>query len=116
MQEIEKVAASAQSAAPSARVPIEGQTSPVIPFLVKECVPGSAFLNHGAALHTAYINRLEEALSLPWVQRLPGEKRIRFLHGQIFVMQHYLGCRVVRAHIYHRELSLDKNDMRVPRH
>jgi hypothetical protein len=67
--------------------------------MVKECVPGASFLTRIGTVHIAYVIRPEEALALPWIEKLPGEKRIRFVHGQIFVMQHYLGCRLVRAHI-----------------
>jgi hypothetical protein len=36
---------------------------------------------------------------LPWIEKLPGEKRIRLLHGQVFVVQHYVGCKLIRAYI-----------------
>jgi hypothetical protein len=80
-------------------------TSRQIPLLVKECVPGSGFLTltRVGRLRTAYVTRPEEALALPWIERLPGEKRIKVVHGQIFVMQLYLGFKVVRAHIWHEE-------------
>ncbi len=54
---------------------------------------------HEARLRTAHISTANEALALPWIEKLPGRKRIQFVHGQIFVMQHYLGCKVIRAHI-----------------
>jgi hypothetical protein len=54
---------------------------------------------HEAPLRTAYIGTANEALALPWIEKLPGQKRIRFVHGQIFVIQHYIGTRVIRAHI-----------------
>jgi len=52
-----------------------------------------------APLRTAYISTANEALSLSWIEKLPGQKRIRFVHGQIFVIQRYMGMRVIRAHI-----------------
>jgi hypothetical protein len=58
-----------------------------------------ASVAHEAPLRTADISTANEALALPWIEKLPGQKRIRFLHGQIFVIQHYLGMRVIRAHI-----------------
>jgi hypothetical protein len=50
-------------------------------------------------LRAAYVSTPKQALALPWIEKLPGEKRIRFVHGQIFVIQHYLGCKLIRAHI-----------------
>jgi hypothetical protein len=70
---------------------------------VKECIPGTSFLTRSAHLRTASVSRLEEALSLPWIERLPGEKRIKCVHGQTFVMQRYVGCSLIRAHICHNE-------------
>src|SRR3981081_2159768 len=83
-------------------------TSRQIPLLVKECVPGSGFLTltRVGRLRTAYVTRAEEGLALPWIERLPGEKRIKVVHGQIFVMQCYLGFNVVRAHIWHEEETM----------
>jgi hypothetical protein len=70
---------------------------------VKECIPGSAFLHRSAHLRTAFVSRAEQALCLPWIERIPGEKRIKRVHGQTFVMQHYVGCTLIRAHICHDE-------------
>ena len=68
-------------------------------LLVKECVPAMVSVAHEAPLRTAYVSTANEALALPWIEKLPGQKRIRFVYGQIFVIQHYLGMRVIRAHI-----------------
>jgi hypothetical protein len=69
-------------------------------LIVKQCVPFLAFSSHPTVpLRTACIGTPNEALSLPWIKGLPGEKRVRFFYGQIFVVQHYLGCRLIRAHI-----------------
>lgn len=57
---------------------------------------------------------LKEALLLPWIEKLPGEKRVRFVNGQIFVVQKYVGCQLIRAHIRHDEgltvFELSDND------
>jgi hypothetical protein len=80
-------------------------------MIVKECVPFSAPLYRAALSRISYINKPDEALSLPWIERLPGEKRIQFLYGQLFVVQHYLSCRLARAHLYHDDtLSPDSPD------
>jgi hypothetical protein len=68
-------------------------------LLVRECVPGKIFLAHEVPMRTAFIRTQDEALAIPWVDKLPGEKRIQFVHGQIFVVQRYLGCMLLRAHI-----------------
>jgi hypothetical protein len=69
-------------------------------LIVKQCVPFLALSSHPAVpLRAACIGTPNEALSLPWIKGLPGEKRVRFFYGQIFVVQHYLGCRLIRANI-----------------
>jgi hypothetical protein len=68
-------------------------------FLVRECVPATVVVVREAPLRTAHIARAEQALGLSWIDKLPGQKRIRYIHGQIFVTQDYLGWRVIRAHI-----------------
>ena len=68
-------------------------------LMVRECVPAMAPSGHEAPLRTAYIRTPNEAVALSWIEKLPGQKRIRFVHGQIFVIQHYMGMRVIRAHI-----------------
>jgi hypothetical protein len=72
-------------------------------LLVRECVPARYFPDRAMPLRTAYVTTPKQALELPWIEKLPGEKRIRFVHGQIFVIQHYVGCRLIRAHICHEE-------------
>jgi hypothetical protein len=82
------------------KTPFSGEHSRgVASLMVRECVPAMASAGHEAPLRTAYISTANEALALPWIAKLPGQKRIQFVHGQIFVMQHYLGWRVIRAHI-----------------
>jgi len=81
----------------------ETQSSRERSLIVKECVPFSAPLPHAGRSRTAHISNPDEALSLPWIERLPGEKRIQFLHGQVFVVQHYLSCKLARAYIYRNE-------------
>jgi hypothetical protein len=79
---------------------VEGGNCLGVPSLmVRECFPAMASVAHKAPLRTAYISKTNEALALSWIEKLPGQKRIRFVHGQIFVIQHYLGMRVIRAHI-----------------
>ena len=60
---------------------------------------------HEAPLRTAQVSTANEALTLPWIEKLPGQKRIRFVHGQIFVIQHYMRMRVIRAHICRAEVE-----------
>ena len=73
------------------------------PLFVRECVPVGSGFTRVTRLHAAYVNRPQEALTLPWIERLPGEKRVRFVNGQIFVIQKYVGCQLIRAHISHGE-------------
>jgi len=68
-------------------------------LFVKECAPHTFSFTRAAPLRFASVTTLEEALALPWIAKLPGEKRIRFLHGQIFVVQQYVGCKLIRAHL-----------------
>jgi hypothetical protein len=78
-------------------------------LIVEQCVPFLAPFGRAAVrLRAAYIGSPSEALSLPWIKGLPGEKRVRFFRGQIFVVQHYQGCKLIRAHISHtRELPCE---------
>jgi hypothetical protein len=69
---------------------------------VKECVPFLPFSHRPAAqLRAAQVASFGEALSLSWIRRLPGEKRVRFFYGQAFVIQRYLGSQLIRAQICH---------------
>ena len=68
-------------------------------LMVRECVPAMASAGHEAPLRTAYISTANEAQALTWIEKLPRQKRTRFVHGQIFVIQHYMSMRVIRAHI-----------------
>jgi hypothetical protein len=70
---------------------------------VKECVPFFLLFSHRPALRAAQVASFGEALSLSWIRRLPGEKQIRFFHGQVFVVQRYLGFRLIRAQICHTQ-------------
>jgi len=72
-------------------------------LVVRECVPAGAGFTRVTRFHTAYVNRPQEALSLPWIEKMPGEKQVRFIAGQIFVVQKYVGCQLIRAHIFHDE-------------
>jgi hypothetical protein len=66
---------------------------------VTECIPNGYFPDRFGRLRINHVSTAAEALALPWVQRLPGEKRIKILHGQVFVIQEYLGWKLIRAHI-----------------
>jgi hypothetical protein len=69
---------------------------------VKECVPFFLFANRLAARsRVAQVASFGEALSLSWIRKLPGEKRVRFFYGQVFVIQSYLGFQLIRAEICH---------------
>jgi hypothetical protein len=69
-------------------------------LIVKELTPfTSCFSQTRGPLRVAQIRSPRDALSLPWITSLPGDKQIRFFGGQIFVMQRYLGCNLVRADI-----------------
>lgn len=71
--------------------------------MVRECVPAGSLLSRVTPLRTAYVSAPRDALVLPWIEKLPGEKRVRFVNGQIFVIQSYVGCHLIRAHIYHEQ-------------
>jgi hypothetical protein len=73
--------------------------SRLAPLLVRECIPFGSLLSRVIPLRTANVNKPQEALAVPWIEKLPGEKRIRFVNGQMFVIQNYVGCRLIRAHI-----------------
>ena len=81
----------------------ESGADEAVGLMVKECVPFLASSSRTALLRTAYVGSPSDALSLPWIKGLPGEKRIQFLHGQVFVIQYYLGSKLVRAHIDHEQ-------------
>jgi len=68
-------------------------------LFVRECVPAGAGFTRVTRLHTASVNRPQEALALPWIQKLPGEKLVRLIDGQVFVIQKYANCQLIRAHI-----------------
>jgi hypothetical protein len=70
---------------------------------VKECVPFFLLFSHRPALRAAQVASFGEALSLSWIRKLPGEKRIRFFYGQVFVVQRYLGFQLIRAQICHAQ-------------
>jgi hypothetical protein len=72
-------------------------------LLVTECVPNGYCLDRFSRPRANHVSRATEALALPWIEKLPGEKRIKFLHGQVFVVQDYLGSKLIRAHISHAE-------------
>jgi hypothetical protein len=71
---------------------------------VKECVPFLSLSRRTAApLRAACVASPGEALSLSWIRALPGKKLVRYCHGQVFVIQRYLGFQLIRAHICHAQ-------------
>lgn len=85
--------------APAESNPLPDKGSRFGPLFVRECVPAGAGFTRVLRLHAAYVDRTQEALALPWIQKLPGDKQVRFIHGQVFVIQRYAGCTLIRAHI-----------------
>jgi len=69
-------------------------------LFVRECIPMGSGFTRITRLRTARVEKPQEALKLPWIAKLPGEKQVRFIDGQIFVLQKYVGCRLIRAHIF----------------
>ena len=68
---------------------------------LQECVPFSAVSCRAKAPpRTAFIGQVSEALTVPWIKTLPGAKNIQFSCGQVFVIQRYLGLKVIRAQIF----------------
>jgi hypothetical protein len=62
---------------------------------VEERVP--RFISPRAPARTTAVDSLDEVLGVPWISKLPGNKRLRRFRGQMIVVQHYLGHRLVRA-------------------
>jgi len=84
---------------PSASEAVPPDRSPAGLLLVTECIPNGCHLEHLGRLRIAQVSKTAEALTLPWIEKLPGAKRIKLLHGQVFILQDYLGCKLIRAHI-----------------
>jgi len=83
--------------------PSNDAMSGVPALLVRECIPVEALCTQKVPPRCAYVSKPNDALGLSWVEKLPGEKRIQFVYGQMFVVQRYLGVRLVRAHICRHE-------------
>jgi hypothetical protein len=66
-------------------------------LIVREYVP--QFIAQNGPLHTSIVERLDQVLAVPWIARLPGEKRLVYSHGKRVVIQEYSGCHLVRAHV-----------------
>jgi hypothetical protein len=99
--------------APPERNSLPDKGSRFGPLFVRECVPAGAGFTRVTRLHTGCVNRTQEALALPWIRKLPGEKHVRYIDGQVFVIQKYAGCQLIRAHICHDEerRGLDLGDL-----
>jgi hypothetical protein len=75
---------------------------------VQECVSlFSSAKRLAVHLRTAQVGSFSEALSVPWIRALPGEKRVRFLHGRLFVIQRYLGVELIRAQVFQGRAQLE---------
>jgi hypothetical protein len=57
------------------------------------------FVSRAMPVRRNVVNEPEQALHLPWIAKLPGEKRIEPWHGRVVIMQHYLHHKLVRAQI-----------------
>jgi hypothetical protein len=83
-------------------------TSGAIMLKVQECVTFFASAKRLAGhLRTAQVASFTEALSVPWIRALPGEKRVRFLYGRLFVIQRYLGVELIRAQVFHGRAQVE---------
>jgi hypothetical protein len=71
---------------------------------VRECVPFLTISNRRPRpLRATQVVSANQALSLSWIRALPGEKRVQFFRGQVFVIQRYQGVQLIRAHISHAQ-------------
>jgi hypothetical protein len=67
-------------------------------LIVREYVP--KFIKQTTPARTTIVDRLDQVLGIPWISKLPGDKRLAHSRGQRVVMQHYLGYLLVRAHVH----------------
>jgi hypothetical protein len=77
---------------------LQSPTSGSLGLNVEEWVP--TFINSAAVPRTAGVSNLNEVLAIPWISKLPGNKRLRHFRGQTVVVQYYLGYKLVRAHVH----------------
>lgn len=80
-------------------------------FIVQECRPFMGFSKHTYPQpRFANVQSPNDALALPWIKGLPGEKKLAFIRGQLFIVQVYLGSKLARAqidHTYQSQQALD---------
>lgn len=67
------------------------------PIRVTEHLP--SFVSRAMPVRIEVVNDAEQALHLPWIAKLPGEKRLEPWHGRLVIMQHYLHQKLLRAQI-----------------
>ena len=67
------------------------------PVRVTEHLP--SFVSRAMPARVDVVNDAEQALRLPWIAKLPGEKCIESWHGRVVIMQRYLRLKIVRAQI-----------------
>ena len=72
-------------------------TTKLCPIRVTEHLP--SFVSRALPVRIDTVTDAEQALHLPWIAKLPGEKCIEPWHGKLVIMQHYLRQKLVRAQI-----------------
>lgn len=65
---------------------------------IEEHVP--PHLAHRKSGRRESVDDHNDALTVNWIAKLPGIKRIEYLKGREVVVQYYLGLKVFRAYIY----------------
>lgn len=84
-------------------------------LIVQECFPFIEYPSRPAVSpRTARIEEPGDALELSWIKGLPGRKRLCFFRGQLFVIQNYIGFKLVRAHILHAQKPIDRPVLKAP--
>lgn len=58
-----------------------------------------SFVSRAMPARVELVTDAEQALHIPWIAKLPGDKRIEHWRGQMVIMQHYLHHNLVRAEI-----------------
>lgn len=58
-----------------------------------------SFVSRSTPARIEVVNDAEQALHLPWIAKLPGEKNIEHWRGRVVIMQHYLRHNLIRAQI-----------------
>ena len=58
-----------------------------------------SFVSRAMPRRIEVVNDAEQALHIPWIAKLPGEKCVEHWRGRVVIMQHYLHHNLVRAQI-----------------